>query len=632
MLSWVGKRILGRIPSFPAEQTESFEPNGSPSSGSEGWAGWPKGYPRMGLLFHGDNMEVLGHLLTNGFRRSVKCVYIDPPFDSGSDYVRKVTLRASSASTKLRGHDPSVGEQVQYTDIWAGDNYLQFMHDRLLALRELLAEDGFIVVHMNSARVHYVKVLLDEIYGPANFRNEIIVKRIRNSYAEATGTASLNEGVDYLLLYSKSPDTRMRTPQRHAPKEERYHHFHAPEIRPNLAYELFGQQPPFGRHWMKTEAEAKRMIEQGDLRQNPRTGSPEYRLPATDTIRRDTLWDDITASAFTTGYPTEKKEAMLAILLQMLSEPADLILDCFAGSGTTLAVAQRLGRRWIGCDINKGAVQTSARRLQSVIREQVTKPGNGQETLIVDSGVPPCPAQLAFSVYRVNDYDLRIQHNEAVALACEHLDVVRKSTDPFFDGSMGDQIVKVAPFEHPLSLVVLQQLEHELKSRPDEDRDVVIVCLGMEIKAREWIDQHNRTRQQGQGLNRITPIDLRTHPVHGKLFLHEPPQAKVRIARAKDRIVVEILDFVSTSVLERLAGQQGLLKPTVTDFRSLIDSVMIDLAYDGKVFNIALADLPTKKMDRVEGRYELAAPKRRTTVAVKVTDVLGDETLVVEKV
>lgn len=632
LLSWVGKRTLSRIPTFPAQRTDRFEPNGPPAADTADWAGWPEKYPRMGLLFHGDNMEALGHLLANGFRRSVKCVYIDPPFDSGMDYVRKVTLRASAGGTKLHGHDPSVGEQVQYTDIWTDDNYLQFMHDRLLVLREMLTEDGFIVVHMNSTRVHYAKVLLDEIYGQANFRNDILVKRIKKSYVEANGVASLNEGVDYLLLYSKSPDTRMRTPLRRGPKKGRYHSFDAPGIRPNLTYDLFGKQPPFGRCWMKTEDEAKRMIAQKGLRANPQTGWPEYWLPPTDTITRDTLWDDITASAFTTGYPTEKKEEMLAILLGMLTKPADLVLDCFAGSGTTLAVAQRLGRRWVGCDINKGAVQTTARRLQGVIQEQMAKPGNGQEALIDDSGVAPCPAQLAFSVYRINDYDLRIQHNEAVALARDHLRIERNSSDPFFDGSLGGQVVKIAPFEHPLNPAVLQQLEQELKSRPGEGRDITVVCLGMEEDARKWVEKHNRTRKRGQGLNWITPIDLRTDPVHGKLFAHEPPHAETSIARAKGRIVVEITDFASPAVVERLASQQGLLKPSVADFRSFIDSVMIDPAYDGKVFNIALADLPTKKTEQVKGRYELVAPKGRTTVAVKITDVLGEEVLVKKKV
>lgn len=632
LLSWVGKQTLSRIPSFPAQRTERFEPNGPSAASAEDWVGWPKKYPRMGLLFHGDNMEVLGHLLASGFRQSVSCVYIDPPFDSGVDYVRKVTLRASAAGIQLHGHNPSVGEQVQYTDIWADDNYLQFMHDRLLVLREMLTEDGFIVVHMNSTRVHYAKVLLDEIYGQANFRNDILVKRIKKSNAKPGGVASLNEGVDYLLVYSKSPDSRMRIPQRPAPREGCYHSFDAPGIRPNLTYDLFGKQPPFGRHWMKTEDEAKRMIAQKELRAHPKTGWPEYWLPPTDTISRDTLWDDITASAFTTGYPTEKKEEMLAILLGMLTKPAGLVLDCFAGSGTTLAVAQRLGRRWIGCDINKGAVQTAARRLQGVIREQMAKPGNGQEALIADSDVPSCPTQLAFSVYRINDYDLRIQHNEAVALACDHLGIVRKSTDLFFDGSRGDQIVKVAPFEHPLNPALLQQLEQELKSRPGEDRDITVVCLGMGAEAEEWIKEHNRTRRQGQGLNWITSIDLRTDPVHGKLFAHVPPHAETTITRAKERIVVEITDFASPTVVERLANQQGLLKPSVADFRSFIDSVMIDPAYDGKVFNIALADLPTKKTEQVKGYYELAAPKRRTTVAVKITDVLGEEVLVKKKV
>ena len=95
-------------------------------------------FPKGGLLFHGDNKDILAYLLANGFRGKVKLVYIDPPFDSGANYVRKVTLRGMVSTTKLEGEGYTLGEQIQYTDIWTNDNYLQFMYERLLFLKELL--------------------------------------------------------------------------------------------------------------------------------------------------------------------------------------------------------------------------------------------------------------------------------------------------------------------------------------------------------------------------------------------------------------------------------------------------------------------------------------------------------------
>ena len=141
MLSWVGKRPLKNVTCFPAQFIERYSArHESPISlqDDSNWADWPSQYTRSGLLFHGDNKDVLAHLLGNGFRGSAQLIYIDPPFDSGADYVRRVTLRGPTGTTKLEGETYSLGEQIQYTDIWANDNYLQFMYERLLLMRSLL--------------------------------------------------------------------------------------------------------------------------------------------------------------------------------------------------------------------------------------------------------------------------------------------------------------------------------------------------------------------------------------------------------------------------------------------------------------------------------------------------------------
>lgn len=636
MLTWVGKRPLRHVTAFPAQHVESFDPTGEfgKKKTDKNWQGWPEDYPKGGLLFHGDNKEVLAHLLANGFRGKVNLIYIDPPFDSGADYVRKVQLRGVAGTAKIDGETYTLGEQIQYTDIWANDNYLQFMYERLMLLKELLAEDGFLVLHLNAARVHYVKILLDEVFGEANFRNEIIVKRIRKSYSEPSGVSSLNEGCDYLLLYSKGTDSRFSPPLKYDPKEERWHSFDAPNIRPNLTYELFGKWPPPGRCWMKNKNEANAMIERGDLRANPETGVPEYRLLATDYITRDSLWDDITASAFKTGYPTEKKEEMLELFIKMCSNPGGIVLDCFIGSGTTAAAAQKLGRRWIGCDINKGAIQTTARRLQAIIAEQVKEARKPRQTELikaVDKDKKPEPAQLAFTVWRVNDYDLAVQHNEAVNLACEHIGIQRTRSDSFFDGTLGNKLVKIIAFGHPLTPLDLEEIKKELEARPDEDRSIVAVCLGKELAADSWLEDWNRLRKGAGTVNRIEVIELRTDPKYGKFFVHQPAAAKISVRRDKDKIQVDVEDFISPTIVERLDMDMPLFKASITDWRSMVDCVMIDTAYNGEVFNVVFSDVPAKKSDLVSGSYEFPAPRGETTVAVKIVDMLGEEVLVTER-
>jgi hypothetical protein len=124
MLTWVGKRPLSHVTAFPAQHIETFDSTGSLNKPEnvEVWKDWPNSYPKGGLLFHGDNKEVLAHLLANGFRGKVNLIYIDPPFDSGADYVRKVSLRGAKGMVKLDGETYTLGEQIQYTDIWANDN------------------------------------------------------------------------------------------------------------------------------------------------------------------------------------------------------------------------------------------------------------------------------------------------------------------------------------------------------------------------------------------------------------------------------------------------------------------------------------------------------------------------------
>jgi DNA methylase len=161
MLQWIGKRPLSRLTAFPAQTVETFGKD--PEDG--------------GRLYHGDNKEVLAHLLANGYRGKVDLVYIDPPFDSGADYVRKVELRGTQTGGKVDGERHVLREQIQYTDIWANDNYLQFMYERLMQIKELLSMDGTFWLHCDPTRGHYLKCICDEVFGSEGMVNQIVWKR-----------------------------------------------------------------------------------------------------------------------------------------------------------------------------------------------------------------------------------------------------------------------------------------------------------------------------------------------------------------------------------------------------------------------------------------------------------------------
>lgn len=204
MLHWVGKRPLDYVTAFPAQLVETFNPTGEDLPSPEFGGGAGGG----GLLSHGDNKDVLAWLLAHGYRGKVNLIYIDPPFDSGADYVRKVQLRGVRGTAKLEGEAYTLGEQIQYTDIWANDTYLQFMYERLLLLKELLTEDGMIYLHCDWRKIHHLRCLLDEVFGSENFINEIIWQ---HQIMGGSHDKRFPKAHETVLWYAKGPGYRLRS-------------------------------------------------------------------------------------------------------------------------------------------------------------------------------------------------------------------------------------------------------------------------------------------------------------------------------------------------------------------------------------------------------------------------------------
>ena len=196
MLHWVGKKPLDKVKHFPAQLRETVGVEKPPAEPSY------DAFVKSGhnLLFHGDNKEILSCLLIAGFRGKVDLIYGDPPFDSAADYVRQVQLRGQSAKWKAAGH--TAIESAQYEDIWANDNYLQFMYERLILLRELLSQQGSLYLHCDWHKSHHLRFLLDEVFGIDGFRNEVIW-HYPNSGLKAK-SSKYHQVHDLILHYAKS--------------------------------------------------------------------------------------------------------------------------------------------------------------------------------------------------------------------------------------------------------------------------------------------------------------------------------------------------------------------------------------------------------------------------------------------
>jgi DNA modification methylase len=618
MLQWFGKKPLDLIKSFPCQLVESFNPGGNSSVLSN------PTFDELGKdwhnqLFHGDNKEVLGYLLNNGFRGKVDLIYIDPPFDSGADYIRKIQLRNQKENNKFVGEDYTLGEQVQYFDIWNNDSYLQFMYERILLLRELLSDEGNILVQADDKRGHYLKIILDEIFGSENFINDIIWVKGREGGGGSITNPPLPTEYQNIYLYAKNKKDRIWFPPRGAYKESTLSSLEKDDKGWFYTRGRMGRQP---KEWEIKAGVAKKTYVSDDPNETKEQAIQRLTSPDAKFVLIGDVWTrEMIKNSTKTDYPTEKPEDLLEMIINAGSNSKSIILDCFIGGGTTAAVAQKLGKRWIGCDINKGAIQTTSKRLQDIIKDQLEESNKSKEKLFSNESFGK---YFSFANYKVNDYDLQILRTEAIELAIEHLGIVRNKKDNFFDGMLGKKLVKIIDFNHPLSLHDLQTVQDELRKRPDEDRNITIVCLGKEIQVEGWISDYNKLHP----VNKIDVIELRTDSKYGKFFTHKPCKAKVEIKHKGTEAIIEIKEFLSPTILERLQIDASLFNVKIPDFRSMIDVVLIDTNYNGEVFNIVLSDVPEKKNDLIEGTYKVQIPKEKTTIAVKIIDMLGEELLI----
>lgn len=284
--------------------------------------------PWYNRLIYGDNMLAMQALLkgdpangTPSLRGAVDLIYIDPPFDSKADYRTKINLPGTTVEQR-----PTVIEQFGYSDLWQNGtvSYLEYMYPRLVLMRELLSERGSIYVHIDWHVGHYMKIIMDDIFGKENFQNEIIWHYIKG----ASGNDRFGRKHNTILFYSRN-DT---------------YSFNRDAI--GIPYNP------------ETLARAQR-------------GEARYNVSAEELMERGKnpgdVWVDIPPlqgnSLENTSYATQKPEALLERIIKASSNEGDLVCDFFGGSGTTAAVAEKLGRRWITTDIGKPAALVMRKRL-----------------------------------------------------------------------------------------------------------------------------------------------------------------------------------------------------------------------------------------------------------------------------
>jgi len=452
-------------------------------------------------LIRGDNRLVLSSLKNGPIRSEieaaggVKLIYIDPPFDAGADYTVGVEI-----GEKKSGEQAGVVEELAYRDKWdqGTNSYLSMIYERLRLMKELLAPCGSIYVHCDWRVNGSLRLIMDEIFGSQNFINEIVWKRSNN-------TSSIGHiwkrAHDTILFYSKNGDYGFNFQYKklagsslklYKDADEKGKYQLVPILVSGKRRGATGQawrgidpntRGRSGMHWITTPEKLDRYFEEGRIRFPEKEGGIprlKYYLSENKGVVVSDLWDDISpipsGGIESLNYATQKPEALIERIIKASSNPGDLVADFFCGSGTTLAVAEKLGRKWIGCDTGRLAVHTARKRLigvQNDLRAE-GRPCNDFEILdlgkyerryfgSIDPISPENPQRL--QILKKEDAYISII---LTVYGAEPLAEI-----PRLHGRKGLTAVAVGPIDEPVTLDLLNETIHECSARQISSLDVL---------------------------------------------------------------------------------------------------------------------------------------------------------------
>ena len=339
------------------------------------------------MVIRGECVSACAYLKEQGIQ--VDLVYIDPPFASGADYAKKVYIRRNpkvaeaiaQAEQELDIDELKAFEEKMYGDVWDKEKYLSWMYENLMAIKSIMSETASIYVHLDYHIGHYVKILLDEIFGEDNFKNEIVWKRKQGNLGQTNQYGIVTDSIFY---YTMSDSYYFKTPLTKEGQEEYIKRFKyddgdgrkyrlsplvSPSYSPSLVYTYKGYNPP-KNGWSVSPETMERYEKEGRLKfpkdKNQRIERKQY-LDEWEGSPIQNLWTDISVinpvAEERLDYSTQKPEALLERIVNASSQKGTVIADFFGGSGVTAAVANKLGRKFIHCDIGLNSIQTTRDRL-----------------------------------------------------------------------------------------------------------------------------------------------------------------------------------------------------------------------------------------------------------------------------
>lgn len=604
------------------------------------------------MVIRGECVSACAYLKEQGVQLDL--VYIDPPFASGADYAKKVYVRRNpkiaaairQAEVELDIEELKAFEEKMYGDIWDKEKYLNWMYENLMAIKSVMSENASIYVHLDWHIGHYVKILMDEILGEDNFRNEIVWKKIRVSKQQAETFGNVH---DSIFFYSMDNSYHFKKPYVKHNEERINTHYNNFDEATGKHYQLadftqagqgvarnFGTygilEPPTGKHWIWSQEKIDEGLKNGNIVFTS-NGRPRVKRFLEDVAGApvDDIWSDIypvnSQAEEREDYATQKPEALLERIISASSNENMLIADFFGGSGVTAAVASKLGRRFIHCDIGINSIQ--------ITRDRLVASGAQFDVLEVKDGV---------QLYRnpVQTYD----KIKSLIPGLKQDD----SLDEFWAGSISDSKIGTIPVYIPnlkdssekvLDTVMMNRIIHQAIPELDGNVKKVIVYY-IDISDREEIEKF--IKDDDSTIVEIEPRDLKKilddvvigdyaefhcEEIHEDLF----GGYSVTIDRfVSDRVMQKIMEFNQKAFLN--SSNKKPYKPIEIseDGLELIEFLSLDCTslkgewHSDSEIKIDKNGYVIKNGVKTKEFWDARICGRKKPLRIKIRNICGDET------
>lgn len=532
-------------------------------------------------LIWGDNKLILSSLKNGPLREEIekqggiKLIYIDPPFDVGADFSMDIEIGGDTFTKK-----PNILEEIAYRDTWGkgSDSFIAMIYERLVLMRDLLAEDGSIYVHCDWRLSAHLRLVLDEVFG-GTFLNAIAWQKIRTTKAQSTGFGNVQ---DTIYLYSKSQETIFHNQYTEFDPAYIKSHYRKEEKTGRLVRTVsmlqkgsgparnFGGkilEPPPGRHWIWSQDRIDESMADGRIvfTSNGRPEKVQYLDEMQGDVVAD-IWTDIypinSQAIEGLGYPTQKPEALTERIIKASSNEGDLVADFFCGSGTTAAVAEKLGRKWIVSDLGKFAIHTTRKRMIGVQRQLKAAGTNYRAFEILNLGKYERQHYIGVNPnLREAEQQKQLEAKEAAFLDLILRAYRAEATTGFttFHGKKAGRLVAVGPVNLPVTRLFVEEVILECRKKHITRVDI----LGFEFEMGLFPNVLDEARAKGIDIApKYIPAEVfdKRAVEKNQVVFHDVAAIEIKPHFKKSSVAVELTDFSVFYSQDSIAAAEASLR------------------------------------------------------------------------